>query len=90
MYILALRFTSLGVSHLSRVFCTSHCPLSYLSKHLGCSLLQELLSCERQLGNPHDPSAVAVKKGGSYSSWPVIRMTKIVQYSGHVYSQQKY
>ena len=25
----------------------------------------ELLNCERQLGNPHDPSAVAVKKGST-------------------------
>ena len=23
----------------------------------------ELLNCEKQIGNPHDPSAVAVKKG---------------------------
>ena len=36
----------------------------------------------------HDPSAVTVKKAGKHSSWPVIGMMKILQNSGHVYSQQ--
>ena len=47
-------------------FCASHGSRNHIYQnikfwHAACD--GELLNCKRQIGNPHGPSAVAVKKG---------------------------